>query len=498
MPRKSADAEAVLVVIEMEFGVVIVGAGIAGLCMAMTLRRAGRSDFVILEKGHDLGGTWRDNDYPGCKSDVPAQIYSFSFAMDAGWSRRQGSQPEILSYLHRTAQRFDITRTIRFNTTVVSAAFDSDNARWVIDTEDGSRYHAAALILAIGTLHRPAIPAIPGLETFAGPVFHTAEWDHGYDLTGRNIAVIGTGASAIQVVPHIAPSVSRLHVFQRSAAWILPRTEWEYNSAARVMLRDIAALAMLYRWFLYWRAEVRVLAFRRLKWFMRIIQLRARRYLYQAIQDNDLRVLLTPHYTLGCKPLVLSNTYYSALNRSNVELVGTPIATVGESSVTTADGVTRPADAIILATGFQALNSLDLIQVSGRDGMKLKDAWEQGPQAFLGIHVAGFPNFFLMIGPNSGVAHTSLMFMIEYQARHIAHALNRHGQKNRLVEVDPAVQQKFNAVLQRKLRHAVWSTGGCRNWYLDENGINRILWPDSMIAYWLRVRRVSDRDFIGK
>jgi len=479
----------------VDSGVIIVGAGISGLGLAITLRRAGHGDFIVLEKASDLGGTWRDNDYPGCASDVPAHIYSFSFAMDPDWPQRYGPQPKILQYLRGSAERFGVLGNIRFNTTVTSATFDPNKAQWIIDTESGTQYRASALVLAVGALHRPAIPDIPGLRSFTGSVFHTSAWDHDCELTDRSVAVIGTGASSIQIVPKIAPRVGRLYVFQRTAPWVLPRRDEMYSLAARALLRRRAILAVLYRWYLYWRAEARVLAYRRHKWLLRVAHLRARRHLDRQVVDSGLRGLLTPDYAIGCKQLLLSNAYYPALTRSNVELVTVAIANIGDFSITTIDGVTRPIDVVILATGFQTIHSLDLIQVTGRDGVSLKDTWRTGAEAYLGVCVAGFPNLFLMVGPNSGLAHTSMIFMIEAQARYITRALNRLDHKIQTMEVDLTVQRKFNDALQRQLRHAVWS-GGCRSWYLDANGINRMLWPNSTVSYWLRTRRVSDRDFI--
>jgi cation diffusion facilitator CzcD-associated flavoprotein CzcO len=483
-------------VIKMGYGVIIVGTGASGLCMAIMLRRAGRDDFIVLEKGSDLGGTWRENDYPGCASDVPAHLYSFSFAMNSAWTRRYASQLEIAKYLTYTARRFDLLRHIQFGTTVVSATFDDTEGRWIVETEDGARYDAAALVLAVGGVHRPAIPDITGLDNFVGPVFHSSSWDHDCDLDGKTVAVIGTGASSIQIVPAIAPRSGKLHVFQRTAPWVLPRRDSAYRSMTRKLFDEVSCAALLYRWYLYWRAEARVLAFRRYRWLMRIAHIMALRHLRRQVPDRNLRRILTPDYSVGCKQLLLSNAYYPALAQRNVELVATPIERVAGSSITTTDGTTRPVDAIVLATGFKPLASLDYIHVTGRHGVRLKEAWDSGAEAFLGVCISGFPNLFLMMGPNSGLAHTSLLFMIEAQARYITQAVNLIGPEARTVEVSPTVQRRFNSDLQRQLRRAVWSTGNCRSYYLDDIGVNRALWPNSTVSYWLRTHRISSRDFL--
>ncbi|MFI7702608.1 flavin-containing monooxygenase [Nonomuraea sp. NPDC049480] len=482
-------------VIKVDVGTIIVGAGVSGMCLAMTLRNAGQNDFIVLEKAQDIGGTWRDNDYPGCASDIPAHIYSYSFAMHPSWNHRYGSQAEILRYLRQAAQRFDVLRKILFGVTAVSAVYDEEQARWTVQAEDGSRFSATALVLAVGAIHQPAIPEIPGFSAFNGTAFHSSRWDHGCDISGKNIAVIGTGASSVQIIPKIAPYAGRLFVFQRTAPWVLPRRDGTYNSTVRMLFRKLFLFGLLYRWYLYWRAEARVLAFKRYKWLLRVARFRAMRHLRRQVPDSDLRRMLTPKHAIGCKQLLLSSTYYPTLTRDNVEVITTPITEIDDSTITTADGTTRPVDVIVLATGFHILGSLDFIQITGRDGLDLQETWRTGAEAFLGICVSGFPNLFLMVGPNSGLAHTSMIFMIEDQARYISQALRRLDRGVRSLDVDLTVQRKFNSALHRRLQSSVWSLGGCRSWYLDQAGINRVLWPNSTVSYWWRTRRFSERHF---
>lgn len=476
----------------MRHRVIIVGAGFSGLCIAIALRRVGYEDFIILEKADELGGTWRDNIYPGCKCDVPSHKYSYSFELKLNWQHRYARQPEIWAYLREIASRYQLSKHIRFGVDVVAAEFDNRNSGWLIAT-NGATYVADALVLAIGPLHRPLIPDLPGLESFNGVVFHSARWDHSCDLTNKRVAVIGAGASAVQFVPEIAMRVAKLYVMQRTPPWILPRHDKSYGAISRILFHRVPGSARAYRACLYWRAEVASLGFSRLTGLMRIPEIAARRNLYRQIRDPILQERLTPSYTLGCKRVLRSDDYYRTFALNNVELVTASITAIRDDLVITEDGDERNVDVIIFATGFHVLDTYDSIDLIGASGQSLKETWRKGMEAYLGICVSGFPNLFLMVGPNTGLGHNSMIFMIEAQARWIAKLL---GTFSSPVAVRASAQRRFNDELQRRLSRTVWTVGGCKSWYLDKTGVNRALWPGSTITYWLRTRRVRRSHFV--
>jgi len=374
----------------MEYGVVIVGAGFAGLGMAMTLKRAGRDDFVILEKAEALGGTWWENTYPGCGCDIASHLYSFSFAPRSDWSRAYAEQPEILGYLKQTAERFDVVRHIRFNTELVDARFDESTDRWVVTAADGSTYLGWALVLGVGALNRPTYPDLPGLPSFTGPTFHSARWNHDIDLTGKRVAVIGTGASAIQFVPRIAPQVAQLHVFQRAAPWLLPRPDHPFGPRAKRVFATVPPARWAYRSALYWRNEIAAAGFTMSPKLMRAVAVMSRRHLRKQVADPALRAKLTPSYTIGCKRILIASDYYPALTRRNVELVTEPIIEVGPQWIVTDDGTKRDVDVIIFGTGFRVVDKLAQLPVTGPGGVTLARAWRGGVEAYLGMTVAGF------------------------------------------------------------------------------------------------------------
>jgi len=480
---------------EPALGVAIIGAGFGGLGMAIKLREAGRSDFVIFEKAGDLGGTWRDNTYPGCACDVPSHLYSYSFEQNPDWSRMYSPQPEIWEYLRRCAEKYGVEPHIRYNAAIAEAAYDEDNRFWRIRTRDGRETTARVLISGVGALHIPAIPKIKGIETFAGTAFHSAEWNSDCDLAGKCVAVIGTGASAIQFVPQIAPKVKALHLFQRTPPWILPRPDRPVKAGEKSLFRRAPFLLGLWRTVIYWGMEMRALGFTVNPKLMTKIEKFARDHIAAQVPDPELRARLTPDYLIGCKRILISNDYYPALTRANVELVTEQIAEVRAHSIVTADGKERAIDAIIYGTGFKATEPLSEIAITGRNARRLEDDWRNGAEAYYGIATAGYPNFFMLLGPNTGLGHNSVVFMIESQVRYILRCLewlDRAGDGD--IEVRADVQRHFNETIQEQMRRTVWQSG-CKSWYQTETGRNTTIWPGFTVSYWWRTRSPRRGDF---
>ena len=475
--------------------VVIVGTGFSGLGMAILLRRAGITDFVVLEKAARVGGTWRENSYPGAACDIPSHLYSFSFEQNPEWTRAFSPQAEILAYLERCATRYEVRPHIRFGAEVRAAAWDEAAARWTLRCADGRVFVARAFVLGNGALHLPAFPDIPGLASFAGKSFHSAQWDHGHDLTGRDVAVIGTGASAIQMVPAIAPIVGKLRLFQRSPAWVMPKPDHAIGSRARSLYARWPALQRLVRASIYWRLEGRALGFAKPA-ILRLAEPLVRYHITRSVRDPQLRAALIPDYRMGCKRILLSNDYYPALQRPNVEVVTTAIDHVEPGGIRTRDGTLHPADTIVLGTGFRVSEYLSAITITGAGGLDLNHLWRDGPGAYLGITVAGFPNLFLLMGPNTGLGHNSMIFMIEAQARYTLQCIQalRGAAGLRALDVRPEILSAFNAELQAKLRRSVWATG-CQSWYQTAAGHNSAVWPGFTVDYWRRTRRLRLADF---
>jgi cation diffusion facilitator CzcD-associated flavoprotein CzcO len=472
----------------------IVGSGFAGLGAAVKLDEAGRRDFLILEKGETLGGTWRDNVYPGCACDVESHLYSFSFFPNPEWTRTFARQPEIRAYLEATADRYRLRDRIRFGVHVTGAEWDG--GAWDVRTSDGETIRARYVLFGTGALHDPAVPEIEGLDRFRGTAFHSAQWDHTHDLTGRRVAVIGTGASAIQFVPAIAPQVGHLTLFQRTAPWVLPKPDRPIPERTRRAFRRFPLLQRLQRLSLYWRHEALVLGFLH-PTVMKVVQrlgLADRRTGYAG--DPALRRKVTPTFTMGCKRILMSNDYYPALRRDNVAVETDRIVRVTETGVVTVDAGGRETehevDTIVFGTGFKVADGLARMNVTGRDGVKLADAWAEGPEALLGTMVAGFPNLFTIVGPNTGLGHSSMVFMVESQLNYVLDAM-RTVDRHRAVAIDTRAesQAEFNAEIQRRLGRAVWARGGCASWYLDEHGRNRTLWPGYTFDFRRRTRRLD-------
>jgi cation diffusion facilitator CzcD-associated flavoprotein CzcO len=475
--------------------IAIIGTGFAGLGAAIRLKQGGIEDFVLLERAEDLGGTWRDNHYPGLCCDVPSHVYSFSFELNPFW--KQGFAPgwEILEYLKTTARKYGIYPHIRFEHEVLDAAWDPGRGRWIIDTS-GGRFTARFLINGAGALSDPATPNIPGVDTFRGTAFHSAHWDHGHDLSGERVAVIGTGASAIQFVPEIQPMVEELYVFQRTPPWVIPRLDHKITGAEHWLLRWIPFAPTVVRFLLYWLLEVRVIGFKRPR-VMKGAEVVARWHLRRQVKDPELVSKLTPDYTIGCKRILISDNYYPSLAQPNVELVTEGITEIRPRSIVTADGTEREVDTIIFGTGFHVTDPPIAERIRGRDGRTLAEHWEGSLQAYRGTTVAGFPNLFLITGPNTGLGHNSMVFMIESQLNYILDALSRMGERGMEVfEVREDVQRRFNEGLQEKMQGTVWTAGHCNSWYLDDTGRNTTLWPTYSYSFRRLMRRFDPHSYV--
>jgi cation diffusion facilitator CzcD-associated flavoprotein CzcO len=458
----------------MDTTVAIIGSGFSGIGLAIRLKQDGVDDFVVLERNDGVGGTWWANTYPGCACDVPSHLYSFSFAPNPDWTRTYSRQPEIRDYLRRVVEEHGVTPHIRLGCEVKGARWTEDH--WAIETSQGP-VTAKVLVSAAGPLVEPKLPDFPGLERFQGPAFHSARWDHSASLKGKRVAAIGTGASAIQFVPKIAPDVEQLHVFQRTPPWVMPHSARPITRTERRLFRLFPPLQRLVRGGIYTAREALVLGFVKRPRAMRLLERVSRRHMERSLPP-ELVAKATPNYRLGCKRILPSNDWYPALARDNVELVTDAVTEVRERSIVTADGTEREVDAIVFGTGFHVVDMPVGQMVTGRDGMTLADVWNGSPRAHLGCTVPGFPNFFIMLGPNTGLGHSSMVYMLESQLAFVIGALRELRARNAsTVEVRDEVVDKYNAEIQARLNGTVWNTG-CQSWYLDAQGRNPTLWPD--------------------
>ncbi len=482
----------------------IIGSGFSGLCAAIQLRQVGFKHIQILEKAQEVGGTWRENTYPGAACDVQSHLYSLSFAPNPNWSHVYSGWQEIQRYLVDVSYEYGLRPYIRFGAEVTAADYDEAAQLWRIRLASGDSLQARTLVIGTGPLHVPQFPNIKGLDCFEGPVFHSAQWNHEVDLSGKRVASIGTGGSAVQYVPEVAKQAEHLTVFQRSAAWVLPRNERAYTGFEKACFRRIPGWRRLYRSWLYWLNESRILPFRH-PFFIQSFQWMALWNLRRAVKDKALRKKLTPDYTIGCKRILISNQYYTAFNRSNVSLETDGIVEIRQRSIVTRDAAgaehEHEVDALILGTGFVAdpLHYMKDMPIRGIGGQKLLEAWAENAEAYLGMTVTGFPNLFMMVGPNTGLGHNSVVFMIEAQAKYIANALSELRERNGgelggAIEVKAETQRAFNEKIQKDLKGTVWQTG-CNSWYLQGNGNNFTLWPKSTANYFLQTRRLDASAF---
>jgi len=464
----------------------IIGTGFAGIGMAIALKKQGIDNFLILEKGADVGGVWRDNCYPGAACDVPSHLYSFSFEPNPDWSRAFAAQAEILAYLRHCAKKYDVLRHVRFGAEVSTAQFDDARTLWTVTLRDGSTESATLLITATGQLSRPALPNLPGIEDFKGRAFHSAHWDHDYSLAGKRVAVIGTGASAIQFVPAIADKVAQLKVFQRSGAYIMPRPDRAYADWEKRLFRYVPPVRKLHRASIYLRYESQALAFTRYKNLMKVaVGKPFRKLLAKQVPDPALRAKLTPDYPIGCKRILLSSEYLAAMAKPNVELITAGIQKITPDGVQTSDGVSHTVDAIIYGTGFAATEFLAPMRITGRDGVDLHDTWQDGAKAYLGLTVPGFPNFFMLYGPNTNLGHNSIVFMLESQIAHLMRCVKAMQQNEaQTIEVNAETYEHYNTQVQEHLKRTVWN--GCKSWYVDAKGHNSTNWSGFTVSYrWL-------------
>ncbi|MGZ4541508.1 MAG: flavin-containing monooxygenase [Blastococcus sp.] len=475
--------------------VTIIGAGFGGIGMAIRLAQAGIDDVTILERADRVGGVWQANSYPGAACDVPASLYSFSFAPKADWTRRYPPQPEIRQYLQETAERFGVLPRIRFGVEVVDARYDEAGARWVLTLADGGTVETDVLISACGQLSRPAVPAIPGLDDFAGTAFHSAHWRHDHDLTDRRVAIVGTGASAIQFLPHVVAEAAHTTLFQLDAPHVIPKPDRPYSDRLRTAFRRVPGLLALNRAATYLQYELRAIGFTRWPGILRLVDGQAKKHLRAQVRDPALRQVLEPHGLPGCKRILLSNDYYPALDGPAAEVVRSPITRVVRDGVLTADGSRHEVDTIIWGTGFQATDFLTPMTVTGPRGRDLHEAWRDGAEAYLGISVAGFPNFFLLYGPNTNLGHNSIVYMLESQIRYVVQAVRRLASGARTVDVRPEAQRRYNDWVQRRITATVWDRG-CTSWYRTASGKNTTNWPDFTFAYRARTRRFDEDSYV--
>ncbi len=477
----------------------VVGAGFGGLGIAIALHGRGDHDFLVVERADDVGGTWRDNTYPGAACDVPSQLYSFSFAPNPHWSRSFSPQPEIQAYLRDVAARSGVLPRFRFGTDVQDARWDDDAAVWRVRTSAGT-VAADVLVSAAGALSEPHLPDIAGIGSFRGEVLHSSRWDHDLDLAGRRVAVVGTGASAIQIVPAVAPGAAHVDVYQRTPPYVLPRRERAYSDLEHRVFERVPLVQRAYRTAIFWGRECLVPAFVTDQRLFAPARNAALANLRRGVADPSLRARLTPSYEIGCKRILVSNDWYPALARDDVEVVTDPIREVTPTGVVAADGTERPADVLVLATGFRATDLPIAHHLVGRDGTSLADhAAEHGFQAYKGSTVHGFPNLFLVVGPNTGLGHSSMVLMIESQVTYVVDALRRMREDG-VTAVEPTAdaQREWNDDLQRRLRRTVWNAGGCSSWYLDAHGRNVTLWPRTTVAFRRLTARFDSEAYVAR
>jgi cation diffusion facilitator CzcD-associated flavoprotein CzcO len=480
-----------------DFPIVIIGAGFAGIGTAIRLKQRGIHSFRIFERAAEIGGTWRDNTYPGAACDVPSHVYSFSFEPNPDWSRMFAESNEIHAYLLRCVEKHGLRAHLELNTAITEARWDERRGVWTLVTSRGERVEARVVVSGVGGLVDPKAPDIPGLATFAGKTMHTARWDHDYELAGKRVAVIGTGASAVQVVPAIAPTVGKLSVFQRTAAWVVPKRDYAIGVRAKARFRRHPWLLKLRRFFLYGLSELMgPMIFLDAPRLSRIGERMSERHLARSVHDPVLREKLRPRFQFGCKRMLISDDYWPTFERPNVELVTDRIVEIGPHAVVTADGREHPIDVLVLATGFALNIATAPFPIYGRGGRALSDVWSDGAVAYKGVTVSGFPNWFILMGPNTGPGHTSVLVFTEAQIGYALQAIEPMiaDRTLRAVEVRQDVQDAYNAGIQGRMKHMVWSSG-CSSWYLSPDGENHSLYPGLASEYCARTRRFRPSEY---
>lgn len=480
---------------DVDVDVVVVGAGFSGLAAAAALHEAGR-EVVILERADDVGGCWRDNTYPGCQCDVPSNLYSYSFLRKSDWSRTHAPRREILAYLRDAVDRLGLRERLRLGCELLEARWNEARGCWQLETSTGP-LSARWLVSGSGPLAEPKLPDVRGLERFRGETMHTARWRDDVELRGRRVALVGTGASAIQVGPRLQHHVSKLVVVQRTPPWVLPHRDRPVAPLERQAFRHVPVLQRAARALAFWGREALVPAFTRSGTGLRLVERVARRHLERGISDPQLRERLTPTYRAGCKRLLLSDDWYPALAEHNVDVVTAPLVELREHSIVTGDGAEHNVDVVVFATGFEVTDVPISHRVHGRGGRSLAEVWDGSPCAYRGTTVAGFPNLFLLVGPNTGLGHNSIVFMAECQVRWIRDVLRLARRRGAtVVDTVESAQVAWDGMVQRRMARTVWTTGGCSSWYLDRHGRNSTLWPGSAWRYRRLLARVEARDLV--
>jgi cation diffusion facilitator CzcD-associated flavoprotein CzcO len=475
--------------------IAIIGAGFGGVCVAIQLAKAGIRSFTLYEKAPRLGGTWRDNTYPGAACDSPSFAYCYSFEQKTDWTRKWSGQAEILGYLEQCAEKWGLGKHLRLGTEIASSRFDEERSVWTLRTTAGEEILAEVLVSCVGQLNRPALPDIAGLERFRGPCFHSARWDHTVPLAGKRVAVIGNAASAIQFIPELAKEVSQLFVFQRSANWMLPRFDRAYSETTKRIFTCFPWLARVYRSWIWAMFELRWPLFRGNQWLARRVQRYALAHLEEEIPDPELRRKLVPDYPVGGKRILISDDYYQTLRKPHVELVTDGIDHLSEDAVVTSQGRAIAVDAVVLATGFQTTDFLAPMHIEGKGARLLEEDWQDGPRSYLGISVAGYPNFFMTYGPNTNLGHNSIIFMIECQTRYIVSCIRTLVDRDLAsLDVRRDVMEAFDAATQQELAGTVWAATP-RSWYKNAAGRITNNWSGSTIRYWWRTRKLHLADF---
>jgi len=477
---------------------VIIGAGVSGIGSAIKLREAGFNDLRIVEKSDSFGGTWHDNSYPGASCDVPAHLYSLSFAPNPDWSVHYAGQPEILAHFRRVAEDHHLSNITSFGTEIVSAVWHHENAEWTLSTSDGDNIAADVVISGLGQLNRPNIPAIEGLESFEGTTFHSARWNHEHDLTGRHVAVIGTGASAIQFVPEVAKQVGHLDLYQRSPNWVLPRVNPPYSQARKWAFRHVPGVRWLHRAAIWAKFEWLVgPVFNSGGVSNKKATEAATKFLTESVPDEELRGRLLPDYPIGCTRILGSSSWYPALQQPNVEVISSGIGRIVADGIIDSDGRHRRVDTIIFGTGFRTTEFLSPIDFRGRDGQSIHDNWSGGAEAHMGTTTSGFPNLFMLYGPNTNLGHNSIIFMIEQQLRYIVGLLKKMRKLGLVaLEPRPEAQASYNEWVQEQMKKRVW-VADCSSWYKNDSGKVVNNWPTSTVKYWRRCRKPDFGSYIG-